>query len=133
MSKGVDVVKGIYEAFGKGDVAAVLGAFDAAIELAGGRQLPLRRRQSVHRPAGGGRRACFSASSPTRTASTSRSRTSSMAATRSWPQGRYRGTMKKTGTPIDAQFAHVWHVRDGKVIRFQQYTDTRQWAQAAGV
>jgi ketosteroid isomerase-like protein len=41
--------------------------------------------------------------------------------------------MKKTGTPIDAQFAHVWHVRDGKVMRFQQYTDTRQWAQAAGV
>ncbi len=48
-------------------------------------------------------------------------------------QGRYRGTMKKTGTPVDAQFAHVWHVRDGKVVRFQQYTDTRQWGQAAGV
>ena len=46
-------------------------------------------------------------------------------------EGRYRGTMKATGTPVDAQFAHIWRLRDGKVIRFQQYTDTRQWAKAA--
>lgn len=45
-------------------------------------------------------------------------------------EGRYRGTMKKTGTPLDAQFAHVWELRDGKVVRFQQFTDTRQWATA---
>lgn len=47
-------------------------------------------------------------------------------------EGRYRGTMKSTSTPVDAQFAHVWRLRDGKVVRFQQYTDTRQWASAAG-
>ena len=46
-------------------------------------------------------------------------------------EGRYRGTLKVTGKPVDAQFAHVWHLRDGKVIRFQQYTDTMQWAEAA--
>ena len=48
-------------------------------------------------------------------------------------EGRYRGTMKATGTPVDAQFAHVWQFRGGKIVRFQQYTDTRQWAGAAGV
>jgi ketosteroid isomerase-like protein len=47
-------------------------------------------------------------------------------------EGRYRGSMKATGTPVDAQFAHVWLLRDGRVVRFQQYTDTRQWAKAAG-
>lgn len=47
-------------------------------------------------------------------------------------EGRYRGKMKATGTPVDAQFAHVWQLRDGKVVRFQQYTDTKQWADAAG-
>jgi ketosteroid isomerase-like protein len=45
-------------------------------------------------------------------------------------EGRYRGTVKATGRPVDAQFAHVWQLRDGKVVRFQQYTDTLQWARA---
>ena len=47
-------------------------------------------------------------------------------------EGRYRGTMKATGVPVDAQFVHVWELRNGKVVRFQQYTDTKQWEQAAG-
>jgi ketosteroid isomerase-like protein len=33
---------------------------------------------------------------------------------------------------VPAVLAHVWQVRDGKVVRFQ-YTDTRQWAAAAGL
>ncbi len=44
--------------------------------------------------------------------------------------GRYTGTHRKTGVGIDAQFAHVWNVRDGKAVRFQQYTDTAQIARA---
>jgi ketosteroid isomerase-like protein len=32
--------------------------------------------------------------------------------------------MKSTGTAIDAQFAHVWELRDDKAIHFQQYTDS---------
>ena len=42
-------------------------------------------------------------------------------------EGRYKGKIRKTGKPFDAQFAHVWQLRDGKVARFQQYTDTTQW------
>ncbi len=41
-------------------------------------------------------------------------------------QGRYRGTCKATGIALDAQFAHFWRLRNGKVIAFQQYTDTAQ-------
>jgi ketosteroid isomerase-like protein len=48
-------------------------------------------------------------------------------------EARYRGTAKATGKPIDAQVAHVWDLRDGKVVRFQQYTDTWQFSQATGV
>ena len=48
-------------------------------------------------------------------------------------EARYKGTAKATGKPIDAQVAHVWDLRDGKVVRFQQYTDTWQVAQATGV
>ena len=47
-------------------------------------------------------------------------------------EGRYTGTIKATGAPVDAQFAHVWVLQNGKVVSFQQYTDTKQWAEAAG-
>ncbi|RYU14821.1 nuclear transport factor 2 family protein [Nocardioides iriomotensis] len=43
-------------------------------------------------------------------------------------EGRYRATAKSTGKPLDAQVAHVWDFRDGKAIRWQQYTDTWQFA-----
>lgn len=41
--------------------------------------------------------------------------------------GRYTGTHAGTGRPLDAQFAHAWTVRDGRVTAFQQYTDTAQY------
>lgn len=42
--------------------------------------------------------------------------------------GRYGGTMKASGAALDAQFCHVYRFRDGKVVSFQQYTDSAQWA-----
>ena len=47
-------------------------------------------------------------------------------------EGRYTGTVKATGAALNAQFAHIWGVSDGRVVRFQQYTDTKQWAEALG-
>lgn len=38
--------------------------------------------------------------------------------------GTYSGTYKATGKSFQADFAHVWKLQDGKVIRFVQYTDT---------
>ena len=43
---------------------------------------------------------------------------------------RYHGKNIKTGTSIDAQAAHLWTLKDGKVIGFQQYVDTKQLAEA---
>ena len=45
--------------------------------------------------------------------------------------GTYTGTHKATGREVRAQFAHVWSVREGRAVRFQQYTDTKQFADAA--
>jgi uncharacterized protein len=42
--------------------------------------------------------------------------------------GRYSATWKATGKPLDAQFAHVWTWKNGKIVGFQQYTDTAQFA-----
>jgi len=46
--------------------------------------------------------------------------------------GRYHGTYKATGRALDAQFAHVWRVAEGKAAAFQQYTDTLQAARVTG-
>lgn len=41
--------------------------------------------------------------------------------------GRYTGTNTVTGEALDAQFAHVFTLANGKITAFQQYTDTAQW------
>jgi uncharacterized protein len=38
--------------------------------------------------------------------------------------GKYSGTYKATGKSFQANFAHVWKVREGKAVRFVQYVDT---------
>ena len=38
--------------------------------------------------------------------------------------GRYNGTYKNTGRAMNPQAVHVWSLKDGKVVRFQQFIDT---------
>lgn len=38
----------------------------------------------------------------------------------------------KSGRALDAQVVHVWKVKGGKVVQFQQYTDTYQAQQVFG-
>jgi len=38
--------------------------------------------------------------------------------------GAYAGVNKATGKVMRAPFAHVWRVADGKLARFDMYTDT---------
>ena len=45
-------------------------------------------------------------------------------------QGIYSGRHKQTGKQARAQFAHFFTFRDGKIVKFQQYTDTAQFKQA---
>lgn len=44
--------------------------------------------------------------------------------------GYYSGTYKKNGRQVKAQFAHFFTFREGKVAKFQQYTDTAQFKEA---
>ena len=39
---------------------------------------------------------------------------------------RYNGKVKKNGFEYDAQVAHLWTLKDGKVVAFQQYVDTKK-------
>ena len=131
MGMSRDVVKRIYEAFAKGDVPAVLGSFDPKIEwkeaegflyAAGNPYIgPQAVAEGVFQP-------LVSAVEQFTVVPGNIIEAGDTVVV----EGRYKGTMKATGTPIDAQFAHVWQLRDGKIVRFQQYTDTGQWTKAAG-
>ncbi|MEA5581236.1 nuclear transport factor 2 family protein [Nodularia harveyana UHCC-0300] len=44
--------------------------------------------------------------------------------------GKYSGIYKTTGKSITAEFAHVYKLRNGRIFKFQQYTDTFKIAEA---
>ena len=127
---GSETIRGVYEAFGRGDVQGVLSLFDPAIEWREADNFMYADRNPYIGPtavAEGIFMRCVTdiegfAVVPQRYTD---------GGDRVAVEGRYRGTFKATGAPVDAQFVHVWDLRGGKVVGFQQYTDTKQWADAA--
>ena len=131
MGANGDIIKGVYAAFAKGDVPAVLGTFDGGIvwnEAEG-------YRFAAGNPYVGPNTILMNVLMPlisqvdgfTVTPSNVIDGGDSVAV-----EGRYTGTVKATGMRLDAQFVHVYGMRDGKIVRFQQYTDTAQWTKALG-
>lgn len=49
-----------------------------------------------------------------------------------WSPGVATTACTRRREPGNAQFTHVWTLRDGKILKFQQYTDTAQVAKAIG-
>ena len=43
--------------------------------------------------------------------------------------GSYSLTIKKSGKPVKSEWVHVFTLRDGKVTRFREHTDTAQFAE----
>ena len=132
MADNATIVRGIYDGLARGDIMAALGAMHERIEWneaehftywPGGAFIGP---QAV--PAG-----VLARIAQISTASASTSAASSPPATRSWSRHATRGRRKATGKAIDAQVAHVWDLREGEAVRFQQYTDTWHFAQATGV
>lgn len=131
MGTSVDIVKNLYAAFDKGDVPGVLGAFDPRIQWTEAENFlyadgnPYNGPQAVAE-------GVFQRIVADMENLTVRPVHYIDGGQTVVVEGRYRGKAKATGAPVDAQFAHVWQLRDGKVVRFQQYTDTKQWAEAFG-
>ena len=42
--------------------------------------------------------------------------------------GRYGGTMKHSGAKLDAPVCQVYRFKNDRIVSFQQYTDSAQWA-----
>lgn len=131
MGQSCETVKGIYEALGKGDAPAVLDTFSPQIEWKEADNFLYADRNPYAGPQAVAEGVFQRLAADVENFAALPERFVDGGDT-VVVEGRYRGTMKATGTPVDAQFAHVWQLRDGKVVRFQQYTDTKQWSKAAG-
>jgi len=46
--------------------------------------------------------------------------------------GFYRGTYRETDRPMEASFAHVFTLKDGRIVRFVQFVDSRKVWEAIG-
>ena len=125
MSQGdVDLAKRLYDLFGRGDIAGVLGLFDPHIEWHQAEGNPYQPDgaawigpqavlQNLFMRIGNE----WDGFAVTPRAFTATERGVLM-------EGRYTGTYKPTGRSVDLQVAHVLTMRDDKLTCFQQYIDT---------
>jgi uncharacterized protein len=132
MADNVEFVQGLYEAFAKGDVPSVLAAMDPEIEWNEAEHItfwpghPFIGPEAVVKG--------VFARIPQTFGDTFRIEIARLLGCGSVVvmEGRYKGTVQATGTAIDLQVTHVWDLADGKIVKFQQYADTWQLAQATG-
>ena len=50
--------------------------------------------------------------------------------TKVFVRGHYAWTMRKTGKPVSSEWLHMFTVREGKLLGFEEFTDTAQFAEA---
>ena len=129
---GAAILSGLYDAFGRGDVPAVLGAMDPEIrwhEAEGNPYMPsgeawvgpdailnnLFMRLAEEWEGFTVHPAAFHDAGDVVAV-----------------EGRYTGKVKESGESVDAQFCHVWSLKNGKITKFQQYTDTGAFQDAMG-
>lgn len=126
-AENVRVVKQAYEAFGRGDLPAVLEHFDEDVEWHAAEGLPWggvhNGRDAVARNVFGG--------------ADCRIRRFPLSHDRFIDSGefvvalgRYSAKGKESGKPLDAAFAHVWELEDGRLKRYFHYTDTVRFQEA---
>ena len=128
---GVRIVRELYDAFGTGDVEAALANMDQGIEWNEAEHYPYADGNPYVGPQAvlEGVFARLGSEWEGYTATPERLLD---AGDEVVALGTYTGTYNATGREVRAQFAHVWGVRDGKLVSFQQYTDTKQFADATG-
>ncbi len=117
-----EIIGGVYGAFAKGDIPAVLGAMDAGIEwteaegfMYGGTYTgPNSILENVFMKLGTEWEGF--AAVPEQIVDGGDGNVVSL--------GTYSGKYLKTGKSVSVPFAHAWTLRGGKAVKFRQYTDT---------
>jgi uncharacterized protein len=127
--ENITVIRGMYESFSKGDVTSVLGQMHQHIEWREAENFIYADRSPYRGPQAVLEGVFMRLASE-------------WADFKVMPEewldagnhivvlGTYSGRHKESGKEVRAQFAHIWGVTHGRVVRFQQYTDTKQFADA---
>lgn len=124
--ENVQVVRDLYDAFGEGDVAAILGAMDPEIEWREAEGNPYQPPGTAWVGPDAIMQNLFIRLGTEWDGFLASPKEIHDAGDTVVVEGRYTGTYKATSKPIDAQFCHVLKIRNGKVTSFQQFVDTAQ-------
>jgi len=124
--QNVEFVKGVYGAFARGDVPAVLGEFADDIEWF----------EAEGMPYGGVYRGPEAVAQNVFGPITEDIDSFALVIEELLDSGatvaavvRYTGTGKASGKALDVPAVHVWDIRDGKLARFRQFIDTVKYAE----
>jgi len=124
--QNVELVKGIYAAFARGDVPAVLGAFADDIEWFEAEGMPYG---GLHRGPEAVAQNVFGPITEDVEGFAIRPEELIGSGATVAAVVRYTGTGKATGEALDVPAVHVWDIRDGKAARFRQFMDTVKFAE----
>lgn len=130
-AENVVIIKSMYEAFARGDVAGVLGRMSPEILWHEAENFPYSDRSPYRGPeavAAGVFARCVGEWNGFAV----RMNDLIDGGDRVVALGRYSGEHKGSGRRMNPQAVHVWTLRDGRVVAFQQYIDTLAVARATG-
>jgi ketosteroid isomerase-like protein len=127
----VNAVKAIYQAFGRGDVPAVVAAMSPDIEWNEAENFPYSDRNPYRGPEAilGG---VFGRIGTEWEGFNVHPDQFLDAGDTVIMTGRYVGKCNATGNDMNPQVAHFWKLEDGKAVKFQQLVDTLAVARATG-
>jgi len=130
-AENVAAVKGIYQAVATGDAPAVLAALSPDIEWNEAENFPYADGNPYHGP-DAVMNGVFARLGSDWDGFAVEPREFLDAGDTVVMTGRYTGTCKATGRPMNPWVAHFWTFEDGKAVQFQQLVDTLAVARAVG-
>ncbi len=125
----VAVVKGVYDAFARGDVGSIFGLVHPEVEVYQSSRLPWGGRFEGHEGLG----AFLTRLTGTVESEVEPERLIDDEEGHVVQIGRTRGRVRATGNEFDVPETHVWTVEDGRVTRFESYIDTPKMREALGL
>ncbi len=129
-SNNVNVIDGLYKAFAVGDIPAALGAMDAKIVWNEAESNSLADGNPYIGPDAVLNGVFARLGADNEYFKLEDIQLHNMDNNQVLATLRYDAKNKATGKAYNAQVAHLWTLKDGKIIAFQQYVDTKKLAEA---